>query len=737
MVLVRFASDPRGDGATGANALLADGKSTQWQALKQEFSDTGVSYVSARSLPLDRYVSTVSGGRWEVETVYPQDPDGTQSTVTYLTLPGTLEGYRGSDGSSDYELVRDTLQALQELDPDTSRWDLDGDGAVDNLTIVVQLPQGASAYQSGPFLVPHNSQQPYGSVKGLRVGGNGHYMIVPLSWSAGDSLFLLGAGGETAKHEYLHTAGLGDLYRAGQIGQETGGVPVGTWSVMAQAVRSWPLAQEREWLGWTSIPVLKEERVQEVTLHAPGSGGLQAVRLPSPFDPQDSFVVEYRRKQPSYQGLLDDSLPGSGAIIYRVNTSFDNKHSGRSNVSLDGQVHDAVYVFRDASETAVSGRVPATAALNRSRPSYGSLDLAATLNAVTDSQGRNTGIYVEVLAEGSGTITLRLTRADTSLVSLWEQMGTSREAGAGALALLEGKTPVRAAAGAQEVLVQQWSGSRWESLGTPPSPSPQAPSDLALTVLDGCLLLAVASQQTGRITVSALRDGVWNAVGSVDASLNQPMLLATAASRAYLVAWAPGGDSTVLVWSCDATSLTPAGKVSGSYLTTPWLVSCGGQTLLATTDFRKGTRTFSALRGGVWDPLLTEPEGRKTLGLVESAVGFLDLSQNLSGGDLRLCVRDAAGQVLRRADLSALPASVTSARAALCGDQVCLVLLQGSEVEVVASPLGDLSTWTRLGEKVTSLGDAPELVSTASQVYVQVTAARGGSALTTYYHPAP
>ncbi len=111
------------------------------------------------------------------------------------------------------------------------------------------------------------------------------------------------------------------------------------------------------------------------------------------------FTVEYRRKGESISEELDAKIPGSGLIIYRV----DTKKQELGNIAGD----EYLYVFRpenrdDVSESFLSKNV--------GRTSFGTSDWIRGIkdNAVTYSDGTNSGIVIDQVGEAADSVTFQI-----------------------------------------------------------------------------------------------------------------------------------------------------------------------------------------------------------------------------------------------------------------------------------------------------------------------------------------
>ena len=235
-------------------------------------------YDGEQGRSVRQYLNTISGGQFRVHNIFPQW-DG--KTLAACELPFTLQ--QAQSGSIDSAILTELVRQLPELQGQTL--DYDGDGCIDNLSVVL-LGKADNATGAPPSLYPHQNTLP----AGLRYSGKevADYNMLNTDRLL-DSAQADGSG--LICHEFLHTLGYPDLYTW------DGSVPVGTWDIMASSSRypSWPLAYLRaHFTGWCQLPELSAS-AQNVSVSAPGESGNQAVVIRSQRNPYEVFVVEMRR----------------------------------------------------------------------------------------------------------------------------------------------------------------------------------------------------------------------------------------------------------------------------------------------------------------------------------------------------------------------------------------------------------------------------------------------------------
>lgn len=373
--------------------------------IKKAYEDNSSSGVSDTSFK--NYLYTVSRGKLRVDNYFPQESGG---SVSVLNLSMTYAQYSADQTKYDAEIVKAVITYLNSnADITNHAPNLGNPGAsvLDNLTIVLQT----GGNQENEIITAHMSS--YGGseqFKGYKVSD---YNIV------GSSTILLSSGNGSPTniiHEFMHSLGLPDLYRASSTG-----TPVGSWDIMADTTSLinplYPLAQSRESLGWLNIEDITTEGTYTLNI-ASSSTDPVAYRLRTPLSDTQSFYVEYRKKN---EGTFDASVPENGLLVYRVDESV----SGKTN--YNGKNY--VYVFRP--EPTVVNDVSSSiklmdAAFNpdTGETSFGSTDLSKAFNENTIyyADGANSGIAISNIryVNGGAAISFDVAFADYDGQGYWE-----------------------------------------------------------------------------------------------------------------------------------------------------------------------------------------------------------------------------------------------------------------------------------------------------------------------------
>ena len=141
VLVVRFAGDATGDGASGLNAAYPYGGAyrTQYESFLRDLNGEVSSKTTLQTLY--SYIKTVSLGQCRLASVTPQY-DASTGRVAYLTLPGSRGSYRASES-----IAADAVKAFSAAYPafDASVLDGNGDGLADTVTATTRFdPQDES-----------------------------------------------------------------------------------------------------------------------------------------------------------------------------------------------------------------------------------------------------------------------------------------------------------------------------------------------------------------------------------------------------------------------------------------------------------------------------------------------------------------------------------------------------------------------------------------------------------------
>lgn len=240
-------------------------------------------------------------------------------------------GYTAANKTSrEQTMLANAVNAVKSNIPAGIDFDYNSDGNIDNICFVVS---GATTAWN-TLLWPHRWSLYTATVtiNGLRVWD--------YNFQLQDYLKTNGTG--VLCHEMFHTIGAPDLYHYSKDGK----TPVGIWDIMestSNPPQHMLMFMKFKYGNWiSSIPEIKSPGTYH--LHPNKTNYNNCYKIASP-DPTQYFVLEYRKNS----GTFDGTLPGSGLIIYRIDTS-----AGPGNSSGPP---DEVYVYRPGGDTSNNGTI--------------------------------------------------------------------------------------------------------------------------------------------------------------------------------------------------------------------------------------------------------------------------------------------------------------------------------------------------------------------------------------------
>lgn len=313
---------------------------------QSEYSDSYSYYDNSFNLPvgvsMKSYFTEVSSNQLSISsTLYPQSggvhPVSYQDAFSrdyYMPYDATTNpiGYANDTESRQREhtLLKNAVNhVITQIEGSGLDFDLDNDNYIDNICFIIQ---GATAGWSD-LLWPHMWALYSFDVRinGLRVWDYNFQ----LSDSYGVSVLC---------HEMFHSLGAPDLYHYDENSTIS---PVGPWDLMASnrtPPQHMSAFMKKEYGGWfASAPEILVDG--DYSLLPLSSAPNACYKIASPNSVSEYFMLEYRKAE----GTFETSLPGSGLIIYRINTS-----AGQGNANGPP---DEVYVYRLNGTTTNNGFV--------------------------------------------------------------------------------------------------------------------------------------------------------------------------------------------------------------------------------------------------------------------------------------------------------------------------------------------------------------------------------------------
>ena len=236
------------------------------------------------------------------------------------------DGYDPEDEDAstlrEHTLLQNAIKAIAIQIPQSLEIDINGDDQVDGVNFIVSGDPDEWSDLLWPHMWTLHSLEEF--IYGKRV----------MDYTFNFANEILGEQKvSTVCHETFHLLGAPDLYHYNQDNIS----PSGMWDLMEQN-QSPPqhmlIYMKKRYGGWLSnIPEITSPGIY--SLNPVTSLDNNAYKIPSPNSSTEYFVVEYRQKS----GTFESSIPGSGLIVYRIDTALD----GQGNA--DGPP-DELYIFR-------------------------------------------------------------------------------------------------------------------------------------------------------------------------------------------------------------------------------------------------------------------------------------------------------------------------------------------------------------------------------------------------------
>lgn len=481
---------------------------------------------------LATYIDAVSEGKLKIKNVFPQY-NGVQ--IVPITMEHSVDYYDSYAGEA--RLLEEAVSKAGKMISPSEKVDLNGDQIVDNVLILVNHESNSSR---DSVFYPHKAD----SSGNLRLNGKyvGPYVLI----NTGNLWGTLEKQGLVC-HEFLHTLGLPDLYRnqnsAGAINY-----PVDTWDVMARnsVYLQYPLSWQRKQLGWIDLPEQNKSGIY--TLYAPGTEGKDySFVIKSPMSDTEFFVVEYRKKGESISEELDAKIPGSGLIIYRVDTTKEED----GNIAGD----DYLYVFRPENRDNVS---ESFLSKDSGRTSFGTSDWSKGVkdNAITYSDGSNSGIVIDQVGEAADSITFRMTMPDYEELALWNR--TFAKAGAGRYDITSSKNGdvYFAVESQQGIEIRKRAGNVWTEVGDkiPDAYSPK------LAAVGNDIYAVYSEGREFHTVISRFENGSWSQIFK-SAGTGNGKIAAAADDHCFYAAFDEGDK--IIAKKVTGSSVADAGTVAG------------------------------------------------------------------------------------------------------------------------------------------------------------------------------
>ena len=700
VVVVKFAGDTSDYSVSGYNkaytSAIEGAPRTYWEYFQRTFNGQNDKFWKGS---FKEYFYDISGGRHQVDSVFPQTND--DGTVTYVEMDNTVDNYKGATGEA--LMIDEIARKLGEAYPsyDGAQLDLNNDGIIDNFMII---PSVTSQNQ----FTPHSSTGGNtSSFAGRKIGA---YNVIENRTSAALPTGTFDI--HTAAHEYIHTFGIPDYYRSSYQYAGSGENPVGIWDPMGvPGKRPWPLAVTREAIGWTTVnekPAADNSYVlYDAAAAYNDADKVQALKFYTPMSASEYFVVEYRKAgSKSDNKSLDRGAPGDGLIVYRVNPSLKDEGN------LQGK--DYIYVFRpgDTSITASDGIVDnaqvGLASYKATRQEIGSLDMnkKITDDAICYSDGRNSGIKINVTAQTDDSVSFNIQFADYSALKLWSPVtdrdGTSPFSSitaSAAKAVADGNDIYILAEDIRSANILKYDGSDWKNLGECASGSSGIKTSIAAYDGTSYVLIADYSSGQGRTILKKYNNGVWQQVDVIEGyTANAPALGVAGGSLYALID--NNGKSAKLYKLIDGRLTETGEAIDVNSINSPEIFDYNGVPAVAygNFSFSNGSANAAVLENGKWHNIMSDTSAYSVSNAVAVSDGVTYILNTYNSGDkiAKLRVIDANGST-DTYKLNGISQGASSGSISVDSGYVYISVVEDGNAITYTASADDLSKLTKLG----------------------------------------
>jgi M6 family metalloprotease-like protein len=329
-IFIRFADDPE--------------FTNSYSSVDNMFNDDSENAISMRT-----YFRAASYGAIEIPTTFYPGHDG-DAIISYQDIyPRSYyrpynsntnpNGYHGDSECYDRELslLERAVNYVNDYYPVPSdlNIDYDDDGLVDNICFIIK--GNVDSWTS--LLWPH---QWWFYDRTVYINGKQAYNF---NFQLADATDYFNTS--VMCHEMNHSLGAPDLYR---YSDQLLFRPVGPWDLMdinATPPQHCGVYMKMKYGHWIDeIPEITQAGTYTLNPVSSATPTNVAYKIRSN-DPNQFYVLEYRDNT----SLFETSLPGSGLLIYRIDTRFE----GNQNYNPSAGIYDEVYVFRPGGTTSANG----------------------------------------------------------------------------------------------------------------------------------------------------------------------------------------------------------------------------------------------------------------------------------------------------------------------------------------------------------------------------------------------
>lgn len=454
------------------NVLLVNLRENTDPWLSDDNIATANSILNGEGETLQAYIKEISYGNVNVEsTIYRNTSDGNDGYIPSEPASYYITEANGkSEADLEDELLKEIIQKAQNDFAHKTKAELDtnNDGYLDNITFVIR----GNKDDTHTLLWPHQFS--------LKIDENHEYPSIATldgSLQVKDYNVILSGGDGSLDHnqpgifnannsdlgviahEYLHVYGFPDLYHNYKYDEESKsfvprtqseqiGDPLGKWDIMDNTnakLPQYPLVYTNlAYSPWKSLlPELTtiQASTQNVTLHKvkydPSIDTIAAmIKVDASINTKgesEYFMVEYRKKE-----FWDAELPGSGLLVYRINTAANTgseaikeyctlKGDGSGNHCGNMFGEDEVFIYRPNPTSPATGNTDGNTDRNLENAAFTSGSFGKSLEEVSEYQANTFGETIYFSDGSNSGIVLSNIKIDGDEVSFDVEVPESTE----------------------------------------------------------------------------------------------------------------------------------------------------------------------------------------------------------------------------------------------------------------------------------------------------------------------
>ena len=317
-----------------------------YSSIDNMFNDESVNAVSMKT-----YFRAASYYALEISTYfYPGHNDETIISYQDIYPRSYFQPYNATTNPNGYQESEVAAREFGLLEravayinanypvPSDLNIDYDNNGFIDNVCFIVRGDVGAW----GSLLWPHKWSL-YDRI--VKINGKRVYTF---NFQLADATNYFNTS--TMCHEMNHSLGAPDLYHYSYTGPDA----VGIWDLMhinttpPQHCGAYMKMKYGHWID--EIPEITQAGIYTLNPISSPTPTNIAYKIQSD-DPNQFYVLEYRDKT----SMFETGLPGSGLLIYRIDTRFE----GNADYNPSENIYDEVYIFRPEGSVTENGNLNA------------------------------------------------------------------------------------------------------------------------------------------------------------------------------------------------------------------------------------------------------------------------------------------------------------------------------------------------------------------------------------------